>query len=548
MRPNKESVLLKTSAATDIQCSGGVISITGLKKVSKSNILDIKQVKYRAETAQVIRVGTSSYTPTADTVYKVLIGDVNRFQSGWEETLKPYSFRTPVVLTTLGATAALQREAIHLALVAAINADASNKVVAASLLTGTGFSVTDDGSYYPVYSQGMSNVKGVSTVIPVTNTDGSGFAESDYSITTPGVIGVGIGAYLAAQAPVIDFVNNNLVSGVIDTPPLTTTGAAATTGQNYDVFVINSYQTQAAWSVSGQLALVQRNQEVWVDNGTGTSTSNLTGFRAFERELQRAIADLYRNDPSAIYDFFDNGLIASATYPTTGAAITTTDNVVMAAKSSGEKFDWYINPIGTHTLLTPIVGTGGLQPYLDVITQEGVELSPPNLTQNPKQFVVGKSEYSLFVRLDIGSGIAATDFKSLSIGFRKKAAYAVDQTAYEAASVATACLGVPLDTGAAPVINMITGPGAAGALTSTSCAVSPAANAIVDLYLTVDINGVVKFYVNGADKTSLLASSYSFTAGLNIMPFVSFRHGAGGAATPKLVQAIALPSITWRVD
>ena len=287
MRPNKESVLLKTSAATDIQCSGGVISITGLKKVSKSNIFDIKQVKYRAETAQVIRVGTSSYTPTADTVYKVLIGDVNRFQSGWEETLKPYSYRTPVVLTTLGATAALQREAIHLALVAAINADASNKVVAASLLTGTGFSVTDDGSYYPVYSQGMSNVKGVSTVIPVTNTDGSGFAESDYSITTPGVIGVGVGAYLAAQLPVIDFMNGNLVSGVIDTPPLTTAGAAATSGQNYDVFVINSYQTQAAWSVSGQLALVQRNQEVWVDNGTGSATTNLAGFKACERVMHK---------------------------------------------------------------------------------------------------------------------------------------------------------------------------------------------------------------------------------------------------------------------
>ena len=370
MRPNKESVLLKTSAATDIQCSGGVISITGLKKVSKSNIFDIKQVKYRAETAQVIRVGTSSYTPTADTVYKVLIGDVNRFQSGWEETLKPYSYRTPVVLTTLGATAALQREAIHLALVAAINADASNKVVAASLLTGTGFSVTDDGSYYPVYSQGMSNVKGVSTVIPVTNTDGSGFAESDYSITTPGVIGVGVGAYLAAQLPVIDFMNGNLVSGVIDTPPLTTAGAAATSGQNYDVFVIESYQTQAAWSVSGQLALVQRWQEVWVDNGTGSATTNLTGFKAFERVMHKLMVQQYQRDASCVQEWFDRPLGFQ-------------DPLGAAPTGTADTLGWMISPygslnrtnIGTQTIVAPVLNATGLLIDQDDTATKGAHYS-----------------------------------------------------------------------------------------------------------------------------------------------------------------------------
>ncbi|MFK5282026.1 hypothetical protein ACI3PL_20960, partial [Lacticaseibacillus paracasei] len=91
------------------------------------------------------------------------------------EPLRKYSYMTPPVITTLGATAALQSEAIHLALIAKINAQStSNFVVAASLLLGTGFTITDAAGYYTYPHQGMNSRQGASRVVVATNSDGTG--------------------------------------------------------------------------------------------------------------------------------------------------------------------------------------------------------------------------------------------------------------------------------------------------------------------------------------------------------------------------------------
>ena len=540
-KPLRKSVLLATSLASDWQVSGGVIAVTGLTPVSKKDVLTIKQIKSRAEVKQVVTVGATAYTPTANTAYKVAVFDPNRASAGYQEQPKVYQAQLP----TITGVAATDRESISVLLVAAINADATNDAVAVTLGGGAGFTVTDDGGYYPVKSQTSTNILGVNTVYTMSNADGSGFTATNFSVTTTAVLSAGIGAVLATKKVVADLnFGGNIISGDPEDQAITTAGAAATSGQNYDTFVINSLLKESIPTVSDVYGYIDAIQVVYVDNGTGTSVTNLAGFVAFEREAIRSIADIYMGDPIALFDFFDNALIASATYPTTGAAIATTDNVVMAVKSSQQRFDWYVNPIGTHTLLTPIVSTGGLSPMLDVISQEGIELSAPNLTQNSKQFVVGKTEASFYGRINIGAAVAATSFKSLSFGFRKKAAYAVDQTAYEAASVATACLGVPLDTGVAPVWNTITGPGTAGALTNTSTTVTATVSVAADFLITVDINGVTKFYLNGVDRTP--AAGYTFTAGLNLMPFISFRHGAAADAAPLVVQTMFIPSITWR--
>ncbi len=541
-----KSALLKVSLASDVQHSGGKLSITGLDTVRVSRILDIKQIKYKAEVVQVVKIGYSGYTPTADTTYQFTVETVEQRREGFVAVKRHYSYHTPVVITTLGATAALQREAISAALVTKVNADQVNGRVyttALSLGTGTGLTLTDAAGYYAV----NGSRKGASTVILITNSDGSGWvnANAENTVTTAAVYSFGEGQKLLDAQPILDSSLGGLVSGNFEAPR--TPGAAGTyavAGQKYDGFQVSSLKISPAHAVTDQYAYEAQEQIIYVDNGTGTATTNLAGFVAFEREMLRAIFSLYQGDPSTIVDFFDASLVASATYPTTGAAITTTDNVVMEV-ASDRGTQWYVNPIGTHTLITPLVTTAGLTPYLDVTTQEGIELSPPNLTQNPKEFVVGKSEASFYAKVTFGA-IATTDWKSLSVGFRKKAAYAVDQTAYEAASVATAALGVPLDTGAAPVINIITGPGSAGALTNTSAVVSPTAASTHELLVTVDINGVTKFYVNGADKTSLLAATYTFTAGLHLMPFISFRHGANVSAAPAIVQTAFIPSINWR--
>jgi len=107
----------------------------------------------------------------------------------------------------LGANDALRREAITGELVAQINAVSG--IVHATATTagsGNGFTVTDAGGYYPVWSQTMTNILGPNTVIPITNGDGSGYASTNYSVTTAAVFSVGVGAKLAQEAPVTDAV------------------------------------------------------------------------------------------------------------------------------------------------------------------------------------------------------------------------------------------------------------------------------------------------------------------------------------------------------
>lgn len=552
-----KSSLLKTSAATDVISSAGNLIITGLQSVRKSSILDFKRIVAKAEVVQVYTVAGSTqlYTPTAFTTYTVSIGDPNADRQGYTGTVLTYGYTTPAVLSNIGATAALQREAITAALVTSINADARNNVTAASLLVGNGFTITDNAGYYPANINGGSGGRlGASFVQLDTNADGSGWASAaNLTLTTAAVYSFGQGTRMAQDQPILAAYTQLLAQGTLDVlvAPMASDGTYATAGQKYNAFSFSSTVRTAANSIIGQIAYMPLSQIVFVDNGLGSATTNAAGYIAFEREILRSLFFLYKEDPSSIVSFFDNALIASATYPTTGAAITTTDNVVMSV-SDGD-YVWYVNPIAAHTLLTPIVApsvltgtlSGGVQPFLDVTTQEGIELSAPNPVQSPKQFVVGKTAMSFYTRLNIGVGIAATDFKSLSIGFRKKAAYAVDQTAYEAASVATACLGVPLDTGVAPVFNMITGPGSAGALTNTSTVVTPAVSSVHELIVTVDVSGVAHFYVDGVDKTPLLAATYTFAAGTILMPFISFRHGANAGAAPQVMAAVAVPSLSW---
>ncbi len=542
----QNSVLLKTSAATDVLVSGNNVAISGLNAIARNSITGIKQFKYRAETVQVLTLTLTAETIVAGVIYQLTQNNVNVRQQGY--TQNQYQYGHLATAAEIAVSQANARAAICTAIAAQINGN-TNFSYCTAVAVADAVTITDNAGYYPPRLQNANDNRKGATTLAYTG----GFTSATTLVTTTAAIyQFGDGTWLSQNAVIFSPFFQNSISGDFDTPMTAWNGSAAptaaTAGQFYDAWAIQSaiLGAPSGTSMMDQLAIQKQTQVIFVDNGTGASTTNAAGFLAFEREMQRLQFGLYLTNPSAIVDFFDSALIASATYPTTGAAITTTDNVVMAVQGS-QGGNWYVNPIGTHTLLTPIVGTGGMQPYLDVTTQEGVEVSTPNLTQCPKEFVVGKTAMSFYVKMNIGTGVGTTDFKTLSFGFRKKAAYAVDQTAYEAASVATAALGVPLDTGVAPVFNIITGPGTAGAITNTSTVVTPAVSTTHDLLVTVDINGVAHFYVDGVDKTPLLAAAYTFTAGLHLMPFISFRHGAGAAATPKVIQCAAIPTDQWRI-
>lgn len=527
-KPIQEAVLFRTSAASDVQCSGGNVTVAGLRPVFKKNITSISQLIYKAEVSQVVTVGATAYTPTGATPYQVAVFDPLRNFFGYMESPKVYKYTTPDDITTLGATAALQCEAITLALIADINADPTNHAVAASLLLGTGFTVTDDGGYYPVYSQSMTNVRGVNSVYTITNPDGTGFADDNWSVTTAGVYSSGVGANLLAEKPIINFAFNSLVSGVLDAPPLTAAGLPAVSGQNYDAFVIESLLPVQAIPVGGQFALQTRTQYIWVDNGTGTSTANLDGFKAFERVMHKLMVQQYAGDASTVQEFFDKPIVFQDPL---GAAPTGTANTL----------GWQLSPygslnrtnIGTQTIVAPVLSSTGLLLDQDDNSGDGSHTSANQQTLGDQSFIVGKSEYTVCCRV-VAADWTDTQFM---LGIRIKAVYTADYNNY------TDLAGIG---GGAADGDSVTTTGilnnAATVSTDTGVNFTDAVSAF--LMIKVDINGAVSCYFNGTKYPVYSAGTTPLVldAGDEFIAFYQHVNIGSGDPAVTIGQFFAVPS------
>jgi hypothetical protein len=526
-RTIKKSVLFRTSAASgsDIQYSGGKVTIAGLDGVYLSDITAISQIKYRAEVAQVITVGGTSFTPTGGTVYAVEVYDPLRIVSGYTESPKTYKMTTVADITTYG-NAAAQREAISVALVTAINLDASNHVVAATLGSGLGFTVTDDGSYYPVYAQNMSNVKGVSFVKPITNSDGTGYAATNVSVTTAGVYSFGVGANLAAEKPVVDFVMGTIVSGIIDNPPVTSAGLPAVSGQNYDGYVIQSYKIVDAITLGGQFAYQVSIQRVFVDNGTGSSTTNLTNYLAFQKAAHKLMTLVYANDESTTREFFDSPIVFQD--PLGAAASGTADNLglQLSVYSSLNRTN-----IGTQTKVVPVPTTGGYDIDQDDTATEGSHTSANQQAGSTLgSYIVGKTEFS------VSAAYKLTDYTDAAfmVGFRKKAAYGAVINNYSD----YATIGNGSSAAGTTWINgdlFVTRANLNGGTTKeTISAVIPADSTEYLLTVKVDINGTVTALVGNTSYPiySVGTTAMVFDAGDELIPFYQIVNiGSGDPAS-----------------
>lgn len=527
----KESVLFRTSAASDIQCSGGNITVAGLRSVSKKDITSIFHSLYKAEVAQVTTVAATSYTPGSDTVYQVAVYDPCRTISGYTESPKIYKYRTPVDVTTLG-NAAAQREAISVALVAAINADPSNHAVAVTLGTGTGFTVTDDGGYYPVFSQSMTNIQGVNKVYPITNVDGSGYADTNFSVTTTGVYSVGSGANLLLQKPVISYTFGNLVSGVLDAPPVTAAGLPAVSGQNYDLFEIVSLKAVPVVGISGQLAYQDRQYYIWVDNGTGTATTNLTGFKAFERAMHKLMIQLFASDPCTTQEWFDAPYVFQDPL---GAAPTGTANTL----------GWQVGysrlnrtNIGTQTIVVPVLDSTGLLIDQDDTATEGSHTSANQQTLGDQSFIVGKTAFSVNARVVMGDYTDA----AFMIGFRKKAVYDAtinNYTDYGTIGNGSSAAGTTWINGDLFVTR---GTINSGATVQAISAVVPADGVSAFLQLKVAVNGTVTAFVNGTSYPiySVGTTTLIFDAGDEMIPFYQIVNIGSGDPACSISQFFAI--------
>lgn len=535
-RPIKESVLIKTSAATDIQSAGGFISVAGLKtSTKKSDITAIRQVLSRAEVAQVVTVGGTAYTPTSNTTYSVVVTDPLRVQAGYEESQKKYSTTTG----TVTGVAATDREAISVALVAKINADATNHAVAVTLGSGNGFTVTDDGGYYPVRAQNMTNIQGINSVYTVENPDGSGFTGTlplgNASITTAGVYSYGIGAKLLQEKPVVDFVYGNLISGVLYAPPVTVTGDGATSGQNYNGFIIESWTPVNAIGATGQFALVEKTQYVFVDNGTGSSTSNLTGYKAFERKMHKLMAQTYQFDSSTTQEFFDKPIVFQDPL---GAAPTGTANTL----------GWQLSPygslnrtnIGTQTIVAPVLNADGLLIDQDDTATEGSHTSANQQALGDQSFIVGKQAITVFARYVMADFTDA----AFMVGLRKKAVY--DATINNYTDYAT--IGNGSSAAGTTWINgdlFVTRAALNGAATTQAIsAVAPADAVSALLVIKVAIDGTVTAFVNGTSYPiySSGTTTMIFDAGDELIPFYQIVNIGGGDPACSISEFVAVPT------
>jgi hypothetical protein len=529
-RTIKKSVLFRTSASTDVKRSGGYVTIAGLETIKLSNIVTISQVNYRAEVAQVVTVGATSYTPAGSTLYSVQVYDPLRTSGSYNEAPKTYSYLTPADVTTLG-TAAQQREAISAGIVAAINADPTNHAIAVSLGSGNGFTVTDDGSYYPPFAQNMSNVLGPNEVKII-----SGYASTNISVTTAAVLPYGVGATLAALKPVVSFTTNNVVSGVLEDAPLTSTGLAAVSGQNYNGFIIEDLKVVDGITLGGRFTYQERIQTAYVDNGTGSSTTNLAGYLAFQKEIHKLMYEVYKQDDCTVAEFIDQNFIIQG--PLGAVPVTTTSLVNKFLTPYGML--QHTN-IGTQTIVGPTQGSTGLLTDQDVNTGDGAEYYPPVVTPNSQQFVVGKQE----VIAIFGFSVTAVTGCNCLFGLRKKEAFQLDYNDYND----LAAIGFTSTSGKFSTAGIL---GGAATVTTTSTTTG-AANGVRSTYVVkVDIDGNVTCYANGVSYPVYSAGTTPlvFAAGTILIPFFLTTQVTGTASVGVIDEMFAVENkglITYAV-
>lgn len=533
MNQIQESVLFRTSAGTDVQCSGGKLTVAGLSSTYKSRLLQIQQIKYRTEVVQVITIGATAYNPTGATQYTIEIGDVTRRRNGAVEQLARYTFTTPPDITTLGLTPALQRETISLGLVALINAKSpSNFVVAASLGTGTGLTITDTAGYYPVFTQTGRNRNGASTVLPCANPDDTGFLATNVVTTTAAVYAFGIGADLLASIPVVDALYGGLLSGYLlgmlnGLAPKTADNLSAVSGQNYDGFIILSLTDAPAHNQRGQLAFVPKMQAIFVDNGSGNSTANLAGFLTFEREMRKVMVQTYATDQSAVIQWMDQNFLEQG--PLGAVPVTTTAIVNKFITPYGMLN--HVN-IGTQTIVTATQGANGLLIEQDATATEGAAYTPDLSTVNSQQFVVGKTAITVNCKASFTTPANIV----FMVGLRSKEAHAAGFNTY--AKLAT------IGTGAAGTFFATYGSLATTTSVTTTSAISALTTVQYDFRIQVAFDGTVSAYANNVKFPiySVGTTPLVFAAGTILVLHMQYTNLNSAAAVPNVSELWAVGS------
>ena len=215
---------------------------------------------------------------------------------------------------------------------------------------------------------------------------------------------------------------------------------------------------------------------------------------------------------SIVYDTFESDVLCCKALG--AGAATGTENDVNKIYTGKQVLNY--SPIGTQTIVAPVMAATGLNISQDLTNDDGVQYYPSEggIARGKQVFTVG-TDAAFYARCRLlVTDVSGTD--DLLFGFRKVEAIqaAVDNYADMAA------------------LNLISGDikietikGGAGTVT-TDTTDNVADLAVIDLYVEVSAAGVVTFKhgLNKSLSAPTTTASYTFTDALNVMPFLYLKH------------------------
>lgn len=477
----KKQILLTTGSSSSVNRSGGKLTIAGAEPIAERDILAVDIVPSTDEVAQVWTIGTSAPTVVAGATYTVTIALPTHEYNAGSKSLRKYSYVAP---DTLSGNAVTDRTLLYADLAAKINADSTNFVTAVAT-AGTSLVLTDDAGYYPARPSGRGGAS-------IVNLSGS-FVESTHLVqTTAPVYAFGIGDDFVDNKPVYHKMTGNIISGEEGYP----TNAVA--GQKYDAYII----TYAGWAnhnaVAGMASRVENKLVVWVDNGKGTSTTNLANSRTFLNAMLPVVKVATGASRANIIEGFNAPCITSGSAVGTALA----QNTIVGP--GGSVFSYL--PLVTSTITAPVSSTSGLQAVLDDTSGEGIEFTT-STTDTTAGFVAGTNAGSVKViaSIDVVAGLA-----EFAVGFRKQAAAVAAIDNYTDFAVLNAQAGT---------INIETALNNA-ATTTTDTTTDWADTEVHEFEVRVGIDRIAKFFVDGVEVTGVLSADFTFDSGDVLIPFV----------------------------
>jgi len=237
-------------------------------------------------------------------------------------------------------------------------------------------------------------------------------------------------------------------------------------------------------------------------------------------QYKDAINRRYWDDKYVFENFKQNPVYSNKA----GGAATGTagdENILILPTSA---FEYHI--LGTQTIVAPTITANGLDMgSMDQTADDGLELNHGILSSQIPSFIVGTdAAFFLRVRFSIAD-VSGTD--DCAIGFRKVEANQANIDDYADMAVLNVISGN---------INIETIVGGA-ATTTTDTTDNWADTETHELQVNVDADGVVTYLIDGSAPTTTAA--YTFTDGLNVMPFFYFLEDTDIAG--------AVPIMVWEV-